>query len=267
MFFFVRGFSDSGLHIFNCFNVTLQNLTVTDCTSTQQRVRVNDNVFPENSAISLAYRDSLLNTSMASITNTQFINNDIKISEVNTPETTASTATMGDFFPGRGGGLGVFIVEPVNQVKVTIDNCVFINNSAGAYGGGYYFTSNGLSGGHNITITNSLFANNTAVVNGAGINQGTTKTGLITDDTYFAPSDFIISNCNFTGNKAEFAAGISFVLALSRRQTTDTVSISNCIFDGNTATTIGSAILISSFSYVQLAEMDNSYSISDWYEV
>ena len=247
--------------------MTLQDLSIVNCSSIQQRVRVSNNVFPENSAISIVYRDSLLNSSIVSITKCQFINNDIKIIEVDNPETTASSATMGGFFPGRGGGLGLFIIESVNQVKATIDNCVFINNSAGAYGGGYYFTSNGLSGGHNITITNSLFANNTAIVNGAGINQGSTKTGLITDDTYFDPIHFVIANCNFTGNKAKFAASISFVLALARRQTTDTVSINNCFFDGNTATTIGSAILISSYGYVQLAEIDNPYSITDWYEV
>jgi len=250
----------------NCFNVTLQNLSIVNCTSTQQRVRFSNNVFPENSAISIVYRDSLLNTSTVSITNTRFITNEIKIIEVDNPETTASSATMGGFFPGRGGGLGLFIIESVNQVKATIDNCMFFNNSAGAYGGGYYFTSNGLSGGHNITITNSLFANNTAIVNGAAINQGATKTGVITDDTYFAPIDFIVANCNFTGNKAQFGASISFVLALARRQTTDTLSISNCIFDGNTATTIGSSILISSYGYVQLAKVDNPYSINNWYE-
>ena len=213
------------------------------------------------------YRDSLLNGSIVSITNSWFINNDIKIIEVDDPENTASTATTGDHFPGRGGGLGLFIVESYNQVKATIENCVFINNNADAYGGGYYFTSNGLGGGHNITIINSHFENNTAVVSGAGINHGTTKTGIITDDTYLAPIAFIIDNCNFTGNKAEFAAGISLIIALARRQTADTVSISNCMFDGNIATTIGSAILISSFAYVQLAERDTPYRITDWYEI
>jgi len=262
-----RRFSDSGLRIFNCFNVTLQDLTVINCTSTQQSVRVNNNVFPENSAISIVYRNSSLTTSIVSIANSQFIDNHIKISEVEIPETTSSTAILSNFYPGRGGGWGLFINELINQVKATIDNCVFINNSAGAYGGGYYFASNGISGGHNITITNSLFANNSAAFNGAGIFQGTTKTGTITDDTYFAPIDFIVANCNFTGNKAQFGGGVSFIQAFARRQITDTVSISNCIFDGNTATTVGSAILLSSHAYVQLAEMDNPYSIANWYKV
>ena len=245
--------------------MTLQDLTVINCTSTQPRVRVSNNVFPENSAISLAYRNSSRSTSIVSITNSQFINNHIRISVVEAPETTASAAVMGGFYPGRGGGLGLFINELVNQVKATIHNCMFINNSAGAYGGGYYFASNGLNGGY-VTITNSLFVNNTAIVNGAGIFQGTTKTA---DDTYFTPINFTVVNCSFTGNKAKFGGGVSFnlYLALARRHISDNVSISNCMFDGNTATTIGSAILISSYAYVQLADIDKPYIITSWYEM
>ena len=177
-----------------------------------------------------------------------------------------SRAVIGNSYPGRGGALGIFINEPIinTAVEMIIDKCNFTNNKAAAYGGAVYLTSNQLSSGHSFTLTNSIFDHNHAS-NGGGIAQGSTKTGNFSIDTIFTPSHYLLNNCNFTQNSAQFGGGASFTIAFDRKETTDIVSISNCIFGGNVGTNIGAAIMFSSLTLPHLPEQDIPYKISNWY--
>ena len=242
----------------NCFVVLLVNIIVENCSSVQTK----DENFRENGAVSLAYRNSSLQTSSVRIQNSQFNHNNISINTT-VRASVRGEGAFGSSYPGRGGGLGLYINEVANQINLTIDNCTFNNNSA-MDGGGVYISVNGLSGGHQISITNSVFNNNKAVFTGAGIFEASSKTGNFSGVSRFNRSYFHLSNCNFSGNVADFGSGYIFLVSLSRKRTPDSVSISGCIFYGNNATTTGSAIQISSLTYVQLPSQDTPYNISNW---
>ena len=254
---FYSNFSNSGLRLFNNFNVTLSCLTIMNCTNTII------NNFPENSALSVVYRSSGRNMSYLQIINSQFHYNTIRILKTKD----ASEAVIGKSFPGRGGALGIFVNEPIKDtaVEILIDGCTFTNNTADTYGGAVYVTSHGLSSGHNFILTNSVFDRNYAAIDGGGFIQASTKTGDFSIDTVFTPSHYYIANCNFTQNSADFGGAVGLITALNRKRTTDNVSIHNCIFDGNVANTIGAAIMFSSLTYPHLPEQDFPINISNWY--
>jgi len=219
--------------------------------------------FPENSAVSLVYRNSGQIISHVQIFNSQFHYNSIKLIK---GYESISEATIGDRYPGRGGALGLFIIEPLKNKRVNtiIDECNFTNNNADTYGGAIYLTSNGLSSGHNYTLINSVFDRNYAGVDGGGVSEGSTKTGNFSLDTIFDPSHYHFANCNFTRNSADFGGAIGFVIGLNRKRTTDTVSISNCIFELNTGRILGAAIMVSTLTYPHLPEQDSPYNITNW---
>ena len=219
--------------------------------------------FTENSALSLVYQNSGQKTFSVNIFNSQFHYNSAILEE---PER-SSEGVLGEDFFGRGGAIGIFIDEPIKDTAVTmiIDECIFTNNTADAYGGAVYLSSGGLSSGHRITIINSAFNHNYAAIDGGGFAQGSTKSGDFNITTVFTPSHYQLDNCSFTHNSAQYGGGVIFIIALNRKRTTDTVSINNCIFDGNIASTIGAAIMISSLTYPHLPEEDFPYNISNWY--
>ena len=252
------GFKDSGLRLSNCFSVMLQNIVVENCSSVQS----NNESFRENGAVSLAYRNSTLHTASVYVLSSQFNHNSITIDTTKRPSIRGEGA-FGDRYPGRGGGLGLYINELVNQINLTIDNCMFNNNSA-LDGGGVYISANGQSGGHRVMITNSVFNNNKAVFTGAAIFEASSKTGNFTGIGQFNRSYYYLSHCNFSGNVGDFGSSFIFVISLSRKRTPDFVSICNCMFDGNNATTVGAAIQISSLTYLQLPSQDTPFNISNW---
>ena len=213
----------------------------------------------------MVYRNSGRTVSYLQIFDSQFYYNSIQLLE----SEDASTYVIGNNYPGHGGALGVFINEPIKDtaVEIIIDGCDFTNNTADVYGGGIYLTSNGLSSGHTLRLTNSVFDCNYAATNGAAFSQGSTKSGNFSVYTIFKPSDYQVTNCNFTHNSADFGGAVGFLTALSRKRTADTVAVSNCIFDGNFASNIGAAILFSSVTYPHLPEQDFPFNISNWYVI
>lgn len=254
--YFYSEFSSSGLRLLNNFNVTLINLSVVNCTHQITAY------FPENSALSLVHRNSGRNVSYVQIYNSHFYNNSVEIVKV----VSSSEAILGTDYSGRGGALGIFINEPIKNaaVKLIINECNFTRNAA-AYGGAIYLHSNQLSSGHNFIAANSVFDRNYAAIVGGGIAQGSTKTGNFSIDTVFTPSHYHLKNCSFIQNTAQYGGAVNFVAALERKETTDTVSISNCTFVGNIAIVLGAALMISSMAYPHLPEQDVPYNISNWY--
>ena len=257
IFCFPSNFSNSGLRLFNIFNATLRNISLVKCSN-----QLTSN-FPENSALSMVYRNSGHDISHMQIFNSQFHYNSISTMEI---EGTSTVAFDKDY-PGRGGALGIFINEPIKNtaVNMIIDKCNFTNNKADAYGGALYLLSNQLSSGHSFILTNSTFENNHATIGGAGIAQGSTKIGDFDSSTVFTPSYYHLVDCRFTNNTAQFGGAVIFIAILDRKQTTDAVSISNCMFDGNVGMNIGAAILLSSLTLPHLTGQDIPYNISNWY--
>ena len=258
--FVSSNFSNSALRLSNIFNLTLNNVTVLNC-----KHRNDLHFFPENSPVSVVYRNSSRIMSYLQIFDSQFNYNSIQLLE----SEDASVSAIGNDYPGRGGALGIFINEPIKNaaVEIIIDGCNFTNNTADLYGGGIYLTSNGLSSGHSFRLTNSVFDRNYAATNGAAFSQGSTKSGNFSANTIFKSSNYQVINCNFTHNSADFGGAVGFLTALSRKRTLDTVAVSNCTFDGNFASNIGAAILFSSVTYPHLPEQDFPFNISNWYVI
>lgn len=256
--YFLSNFNDSGLRLLNNFIVTLTNFSIMNCT------HQDTNSFPENSALSIVYRGSGRNMSYVQIYNSQFQYNSVGNKET---ERNHNVAATGSSYPGRGGALGIFINEPIRNtaINIVISECSFINNTAGLFGGAIYLTSNQLSSGHSFRLINSVFEQNYAGVDGGGFSQGSTKTGNFSIHTFFTASNYHLENCNFTQNTAQFGGAVGFVTALDRKRTADTISISDCIFDGNVGTYIGAALMFSSLTYPHLPEQDFPHNISNWY--
>lgn len=221
--------------------------------------------FPENSALSLVYHNSGRSISYAQILHSQFYDNRIAIQNF-TSSTTGSEVITGISFPGRGGAFGIFVNDVIENatVNVIVDGCNFTNNNARAYGGAIYLTTNGLSGGNTFTVINSVFNRNRATIGGGAYSLGSSRTGNFSNITSFVPSHFHLDNCNFTQNSAQFGGAVGFVTTLDRKRTTDTFTISNCIFDGNVAKTLGAAVMFSPLTYPHLPEQDSPYIITDW---
>lgn len=253
---FFSDFSSSGLRLFNNFNITLKNVSILNCT------HLTEDNFSENSALSIVYQSSGRKLSYVQIVNSWFYYNAVRIVELES----ASEAIIGARYPGRGGALGVFINEPIENtaIKIFISKCSFTYNKA-TYGGAIYLHSNQLSSGHNFTVIESAFDHNYAAIAGGGIDQASTKIGNISANTIFTPSHYYLADCNFTGNIAQFGGAVNFVAAFNRRETTDTVYVDNCIFNGNIGIVLGAAIMISALSYPHVAEQDVPYTISNWY--
>ena len=118
----------------------------------------------------------------------------------------------------------------VEEAKAIIDNCDFIKNHC--EGTGSPGTSNTQAGavlimaeGASASITNSNFEQNSATTGGAvSVSQAT--------------GDVLIDNCEFTANTAAYEGGAIYNYAADGA----TVTVSNSIFQDNTATTWGDAI-------------------------
>lgn len=117
------------------------------------------------------------------------------------------------------GGGGIFIPS---SAKVTINNCIFRNNTANDIGGG--ITSCG-----NLTINNSTFTNNRAInFAGGAINQ-------------CSATPLVINNSTISGNTGKWGGGL-------RADSVSTVLLNNSTIAGNTATQEGGGLWGGTFS-------------------
>jgi hypothetical protein len=143
-----------------------------------------------------------------------------------------------------GGGVAVWSADTLKFVDVLIDNCEFINNTAGYYAGLYinnkgvnFNVSNckiigneavnfgggsGFNGSDGI-VSNCLFASNVACTGGGNWNSG--GVGV----WWEANVDFM--NCTFADNSSSYGAGLAVGMGA-------TATTTNCIFWGNSSNQI-----------------------------
>lgn len=112
--------------------------------------------------------------------------------------------------PHSGGALYITNTPKIGDDILTIENCVFIDNSAVAAGGSAIILGTSASSWINCIFTGNS-ANSGTVGHGGAIYHGSTV------DTYF-------TNCTFSANEAEVNGGGIYV--------NDSVTIVNCIFLG-----------------------------------
>ncbi len=141
---------------------------------------------------------------------------------------TAGNADAGDpdkasLTDPNDSGAGMFAEFGV--CAITIDNCVFLNNSADMVGGAIVFSRfNGAP-----RVTNCSFRSNSAHT-GGGIYTHNAETGY--------------DNCLFTGNFASFSGGaIYFSSSRSFSSSSSIYTMTNCTFQGNASETLGGGTL------------------------
>src|SRR5205823_6256402 len=122
---------------------------------------------------------------------------------------------------GTGGAIGA----PGNAVAtlgtVNITRCKFLSNTSSGFGGGLGLDDSpgAVVNGWHLTVTDSTFDGNTGSTNGGGI------------FIRIPHGSLTVTGSTFSNNKAlNFGAAISLLTAPS-----DTVTIRNCTFTGNTA--------------------------------
>ncbi len=138
-----------------------------------------------------------------------------------------------DGFGGNGGAIlaGGSGTAPGNVVALT--NVVFSGNTANgnANGGAIIMT-----GGGNLTVANCTFTSNHAGASGSGAG------GAIYFDADFNPGNVSINNSTFSNNSASGANGLGGAVYLASGNG-NPFTITTCTFTGNTAATRGERLI------------------------
>ena len=109
-------------------------------------------------------------------------------------------------FPGRGGGLGIFINENRHNLSIEISGCVFERNFAQLFGGGVFlFIFSPANDRHFAMIENCEVISNTALLGGGGI-QLTYPLALTGRSD--SPNTIQVKDCNFIRNRGASGGGL-----------------------------------------------------------
>ena len=136
---------------------------------------------------------------------------------------------------GQGGGLHVIIKGSSFNNTVTVQNCTFQNNSA-VWGGGIDAIFLDRASNNTFKVDGCMFKDNHAPDRGGGALQ----LGFYGADAIYHNS-IIVQNTKFVDNSAGWGAAISFFSSRSKNNLNTTLTIINCLFEGNSAP-IGAAV-------------------------
>ena len=185
-----RNFIQGALDIYNCLSVNITSC-VFEYNGPAAVVKL-ETFRGHSGGLSLAY-SSLEVSPEFSVRDCNFTNNTADPSLG--VQRTTSQVFQQRVFTGRGGGLAVLIngVQPVNG---TIENCVFSDNMAHSFGGGAYTAQNGLSN-HTIHVKDCLFIGNSAGSGAGGLHAFFIDSG----DNYHS-NKMIATGCTFVRNQS-----------------------------------------------------------------
>ena len=147
--------------------------------------------------------------------------------------------TNSDFFNNSACYGGAFTAIPITSRKtatITIDNCNFTDNLA--YNGAAMYI--GWNADYDYTISNSWFENNLAM--GIGSTGYTAAGGAIL--SVYNSGSGSITKSTFKDNKVKDST--STAGGAIKIEDTSSVTIEECVFDGNTADYIGGAVEVAS---------------------
>ena len=113
-------------------------------------------------------------------------------------------AVTNKFFPGRGGGIGIFMEESLHDVWIVISDCLFEGNTARLFGGGLYFlTISHTAVQHQVWIQRCQFIRNMATSGGGGV-----LVVILGQSGENSRSSFVFTDCLFERNRGTAGGGI-----------------------------------------------------------
>ena len=196
------------------------------------------------------------------VTDCTFVDNKALLPGVNTQQQIIQAVNNHTYF-GRGGGLGIFLDEFFIDIAVDIQQCWFNNNYAESFGGGLYIYIDGNNTQHNFTVNNCTFMENSAGPGGFG---GGLQVALLIHNADSEPSQLDFIHCRFIENAASFGGGLSIVQVYSQGSD-NKVSLRGSYFEGNMAADVGSSVMFAALLYVQNRKSSFYYQVSDKYGI
>jgi len=231
-----RNHEHGAVNIFNSPRVEVKNCTFINNTSSSFFTR---KAFHGNAGgLSIGYNINLatqpLSTVNVTVTDCSFTNNSA------TPYShllaSLHDALSRGNFSGRGGGLSI----PVNitgEFNFTVNNSVFVNNSAKVLGGGIYVYISNITSNQTYVFGNNVFRMNSAVFGG-----GLCFVSDVRSLTNFHQNNSLY-NCTFTNNTANRIGGGVFLIPSFHGFGTY-VRFERCGFHSNSAMYHGGAIKV-----------------------
>ena len=197
------------------------------------------------------------NSTQFVIDNCIFINNTAGINEVNINDSRTPA-----YKPiGHGGAILMRFTYNSHNSSVWVTNCLFKNNSAYHFGGAIYIPLSKGTENNTVVLSNNVFDSNKANTSGGAVEIDVTDNG--------GGNKLYVRDTNFTNNKAQFGGGAVDVVhqypltVASNSASVELAEFENCVFQGNSAPTGGSAVGLVSNARVDQASF--SVSFKDWY--
>ena len=243
-----------GLYFLRCANVTMDNVSVSQSIgiavqfyATHGNNSISSSNFTDNhltdengvsgavyiefpyclpdSATSCPPVDSVLvNGTIFIIKNCRFTDNKALSSVFNIPKHVPRNESNYQF--GKGGGLSVSFKGSSSTNKIQILNCSFSTNIA-KRGGGLYIDFQDQVTDNSVEISGITVEDCSATLGGA------ISMSYFNFNRKFAGNTISISSSNFTSNKASFWGGATALYVTRQTDSTNQVTLTECIFDSN----------------------------------
>lgn len=227
----VSGSSVHGLFITGCLRLVIANTTSSEnvCNAAQQGIgmraensdgTVTDCIFADNTTLGsgagvwcgasdFVFENCEFSGNTATLYGGGLYIGTTSVCQITNCLVSGNSAADVDLNDGHGGGLALIDAN----TQLTVDGCMFVDNSSERSGGGLYIS------GAECTMVNSFIINNVVTRSGGGLLMFTTATG-----TFF--------NNVFNNNSAGIDGGGVSVAGNSQAE------VGNCTFSNNTAGTI-----------------------------
>ena len=170
-------------------------------------------------------------------------------------------------YPGRGGGLGIFLSHSFNSVSVVISDCVFRGNTAALFGGGLFYLVAAESLSHQLLIQNTTFDSNSGLSGASGVMLANPITILDVMHTG-EPALFNITGCRFYNHTSVSGGGIalfpSYLTGAGSRMAVSSSTFANNRENESDPYAYGSAIAISEINIFSDRSSIPKHQISDW---
>ena len=173
----------------------------------------------------------------------------------------SNEALGGGILVGRGGGMGVWMIEMRYNISILVSDCLFEGNIAEVFAGGLYFLFSGGPSQHSGVVENTRFISNRAEL-GAG---AFACVGISGHSGFHHTTE--VRDCFIQNNRGNAGAGIYFSMNEGGR--TNQLIVKRSVFIGNSAISdengFGAAIATDVLQDFNEKESFTVHSVVDWW--